>query len=276
MANFIKKAKGIKLLGVFLLVAVVTICGAFLLAWKFYDVGYSICTQDINNIRAEEEFKAGIPPTGTPIPTPTVSLASYKWYKAVITTQSNQSNEIDVLDTISNALNLAKVKGDLSADEAYDEGIELLRKVIPDLALKYNTSEGNVYQDRGNSVYFFPVSLDGREIAGKYDYAQSTIELSEVPSNLNKFLADNKYCQTESDCLIRNSFCIRGAFNKYERYIDAWGCGGSPQGDIGFDNVALEKLLQCRPIVQYSHVSCIENKCIAQGATMSCDKTILP
>jgi len=90
------------------------------------------------------------------------------------------------------------------------------------------------------------------------------IKLQKTDGNLIPYLKnpktdnlDSKYCQLDSDCIIRANLCSTGSYNQYTIYIDTFGCGGGHYDEQYYPDE------QCHRRITYSNPKCQNNQCIS-------------
>lgn len=105
---------------------------------------------------------------------------------------------------------------------------------------------------------------------GEYKYMGVTYVVSNTDGSLTKFVADPKYCNTDSDCKIRTNFCAYGAYNDYHPYAPVFGCGPGTYEGIEYYSKIEAECGQSSFEVEYSRVSCQTNKCVALNPRVIC------
>lgn len=160
--------------------------------------------------------------------------------------------------------------------------VNVIEKVV------YNTKTGYPYQGESkegamyrqyNSDFYIAIKGFSLDVTKTYknSYAQAT--LSFVNPQIIPYLENKDYCQQDSDCVIRNSFCGYGSFNEYEYYADIYGCESPPYDlellnptgqPIFFDGQEYDQTLKCYVKASYSGSACIKNQCKGTGRTLSC------
>lgn len=264
-----------KLIGIHVLIALGLLAVGIYMTGKWYDIGYLQREEKYNNEQADIEFRAGIPPTETPIPTPTTSLATYTWYKVALNSRS--SEDIAKLGGMISVFGRALYKIDFpqgnSSADTYNNKVDELRKVMPRLWVGYKIDETSKPFDRSNGIFYIPSVtklIESTYVDGPYD-----LTVSQIPEREYRYLSDKKYCENDNDCTIRESYCNIGAYNQYDQFpISGYGCGGgAPYPEIGYEaSTEFGQFLNCQPVFKYTHATCIHNKCVAQGLSISCNK----
>ena len=93
---------------------------------------------------------------------------------------------------------------------------------------------------------------------GKYENEYLSVNIKKVDKAIIPYFSDNKYCNTDYDCMIRPAqHCKYGAFNNFESIRDApYGCveGTLYEGESEYSYVPHEEVLFENPI-------CYQNKC---------------
>lgn len=147
------------------------------------------------------------------------------------------------------------------------------QRVAPKIV--YDIRKGNPYPDNvGNQSKFnfdyFLIS-DGVQIdvSRTYEDEYTKLEVYELEDYLKPYLDSSKYCQSDSDCVVRTSFCKYGSFNHYQRFQDVWGCSGY-EDETGYFFGGYNKELGCNTRVKYKNSSCINNNCVGQNRIIYC------
>lgn len=115
------------------------------------------------------------------------------------------------------------------------------------------------------------MTIKNADLKPLYENDQYRVTLTPNDSLNIKYLYGDNYCQTNSDCLIKDYFCRYGAFNKYERIRTSYGCEGNIydyQNDYHFG--PYDEVLGCKSQVIYQSTKCIDNKCVGQNRTIKC------
>ena len=101
-----------------------------------------------------------------------------------------------------------------------------------------------------------------------YKNKELTATILKASPKILPYVLNPSYCEADTDCLLGYNFCYEGSWNKFRKYISAWGCEG-PTG------ATEEEWNQCGagkyPVVKYSGGSqCINNKCVANNRNVTC------
>ncbi len=126
-----------------------------------------------------------------------------------------------------------------------------------------------------NLLVLFEPNANINLAPGIYKNNHLTAEVYKADESLLPFVQDSSYCEKDTDCSVGTNFCNYGSFNKYHVYAEGWGCEGVHYPQEG-DNIELQSLCEYPnyPRFEYSDSRCLENKCVAQGRTMTCDGTL--
>lgn len=106
---------------------------------------------------------------------------------------------------------------------------------------------------------------------GEYGNTDMTILVEALDETVVMSLKDEKYCQTDADCMIReNNFCKTGAYNQYKPVILSGACPPP-----SYEGVASSKLesWSCdvnKVQVSYATVECVANQCQGVEPQLSC------
>lgn len=153
----------------------------------------------------------------------------------------------------------------------------------------YNTKDG--YPDKGgmkdgvsyrqyNSDFYIAIKGFSLDLTRTYKNEEAEAKLAFVDPKTIPYIENKDYCEVDNDCMIRDSFCGYGSFNKYEYYADVWGCESPPYDlevlnadgqPIFYDEIYDEKM-SCNVRAKYAGVKCANHQCKGTGRTLSCIK----
>jgi len=176
---------------------------------------------------------------------------------------------------------LAYILGLGSLDPVYDSFKDSISLIAYDsidgsLGLSIYFKEGNIF----NRVYYIVLKPGVKSIDTEKTYNKDGVVgiISKADPKLLPFIKDQSYCEENVDCTVGRNFCSYGSHNKFRVYIaDIYGCE-APQYTQE-DAYELEDLCDPdkeRPKVRYNGSLCINNKCVAQNRTFSCEEGRLP
>jgi len=115
------------------------------------------------------------------------------------------------------------------------------------------------------------MTLKEVKLESSYEDEQYLVTITPNNSIDINYLYNNKYCQTNSDCLINTYLCNYGASNKYERIRTSYGCEGNIydfQNNYYFG--PHDMTLNCNSQVTYQGAKCINHQCVGQNRTIKC------
>jgi hypothetical protein len=127
----------------------------------------------------------------------------------------------------------------------------------------YDSSSGNPYTKENR--YYFNYLIEGIGLLDGLpqiieDYA-SIMRIEPVDQIVLDYVADNDYCQTNQDCVIRKSTCTYGAFNRFEKFVDAYACGQIVD-EFGAPTVFFDSTQSCKAERVFATPVCDNNQCI--------------
>ncbi len=157
---------------------------------------------------------------------------------------------------LQNLLNLSKEKkfNEVISKIVYDTREEKPR--TPDHSEKYNSN-------------YYIALKEGEIIAGKYEDEYTTVNVSQVRTDLEPYIDNPDYCVTDSDCTIRMNFCTYGSFNYYHPFAEVWGCG-PPSDETGYTFLIYDEKMDCETNVTFDGSKCLQNQCVGQKRQISC------
>lgn len=147
---------------------------------------------------------------------------------------------------------------------------------IPDLDYRitgvyYDTSSGNPYTKENRYYFNYLIegigSLEGLPLMIE-DYA-SIMRIEPVDQILLDYLTDNDYCQSNQDCVIRKSTCTYGAFNRFEKFVDAYACGQIID-EFGAPTVFFDTTQNCKAERVFAIPVCDNNQCMPTQEAARC------
>jgi hypothetical protein len=130
------------------------------------------------------------------------------------------------------------------------------------------TTESGI--DWYNQDYVILKISGGLTVPALVEYEGVKLTLNAAPESLKPYLTGNRFCQTDKDCLLRESLCVFGAYNAYEQVRDAYQCSG---GKMTQDNLAFgsyNSRYQCITDVIYASLECRGNQCQALEPSLVC------
>lgn len=135
----------------------------------------------------------------------------------------------------------------------------------------YDTTTGNPYIKENR--YYFNYLIEGIGTLDKLpltieDYA-SIMRIEQVDQIVLGYLADNDYCQTDQDCVIRNSMCTYGAFNRFDKFVDAYACGQIID-EFGAPTVFFDTTQSCKAERVFANPVCDNNQCMPTQEAARC------
>lgn len=128
-----------------------------------------------------------------------------------------------------------------------------------------NGQIGGPNYPKGNPLNYKYFLLTDNNLLKDGNYGTSQISMKVASSSnmdLGSYLADQKYCQQDSDCQYRANFCSIGAYNPYHQYAGPWGCGPADLEGLGNSN-DLTTSMGCQTDVEvkYDAIKCVSNSC---------------
>lgn len=126
------------------------------------------------------------------------------------------------------------------------------------------------YPDTSLTGSFYMLTDNVNLQTGVYSTPQIKIDIKQPQiTNMNKFLSDKKYCETDNDCINTLNFCTRGAYNKYHMYISPWGCGPTEYDGLG-NSMEINDQLKCSTDLKFDSIKCINNLCVGENPQAVC------
>lgn len=108
--------------------------------------------------------------------------------------------------------------------------------IDPCASFYYDSTIGKPDNKNRFTLYLF---LKQGQLAINRIYKDEFFEITVSPVNPLDLLylqGASLYCQKDSDCFLRTSFCTKGAFNKFDYYMEAFGCEGQCDIDEEFNS----------------------------------------
>lgn len=169
-------------------------------------------------------------------------------YQIAITTQPAIATISNVLlaDALVNTLALP-----LIANQPYP-----IKKII------YDTLEQDPWSATGpgllNGRYYLIVSPQVKLQTQLYTSPWLTIDVKPAAHDLLPFLSDQKFCLSDSDCLVRKSYCQTGAYNRYDIVLDSYSCHIDNSSRLAF----FDSQQNCPAVVGFVSPKCSANRCL--------------
>jgi hypothetical protein len=139
----------------------------------------------------------------------------------------------------------------------------------PFVAVSQDTDKNNQGTDAYNADYFLVIT------AGSL--TTKTFETEELKGNLEladeqhkPYLLSKRFCEKNTDCVLRESYCTLGAFNRFDTYLDVWSCA---PGKITQENIIVGTYnteYQCTTDVIYESSACQANQCVGINPKLYC------
>lgn len=201
---------------------------------------------DQNKIATTEKY---LP---SPIATPTLGINSFTVYNLTIKPKKDDKFSFENFIFLFANPNIRSFE---TTDQAYTDSFRI-----------YSTP-----QTTDSNHQYLLMTLKEINLKSLYENEQYLVTITPNSSININYLYDNKYCQSNSDCLINTYLCTYGTFNKYERIRTSYGCEGNIydlQNNYYFG--PHDKNLNCNSQVIYQGTRCINHQCIGQNRTIKC------
>lgn len=201
------------------------------------------------------------------------------WYQVHLRTDNlyegvNQNPPLLAPDILPDLFDLPMVKQSGGA-------VNVIQRIVYDTQTGYpykgSHKDGVMYRQY-NSDFFIAIKGFALDMTRQYKNSYASATVSFVDPKIIPYLKNKDYCEVDNDCLIRDSFCGYGSFNKYEEYADIYGCESPPydlesinaEGMPTFMDEQYDEAMKCNVRAQYSGASCIRQQCKGTGRTLHC------